>query len=59
MGESMFGIKGKGFAIIASDMHTSYSIIEMKADEDKVGIGWQMKFYHRGGILLRGRRARF
>lgn len=36
MGEALFGIKGKGFAVLAADRHTSYSIISVKDDEDKI-----------------------
>ena len=33
--ESLFGITGKGFTIIASDNNAARSIIKMKSDDDK------------------------
>ena len=36
MGEALFGVSGKDFAILAADQHMSYAIIEMKTDEDKI-----------------------
>lgn len=33
--ECLFGITGKGFAIIASDGNAARSIVKMKSDEDK------------------------
>lgn len=33
--ECLFGITGKGFAIIASDGNAARSIVKMKTDEDK------------------------
>jgi len=33
--ECLFGITGKGFALIASDGNAARSIVKMKSDEDK------------------------
>jgi len=35
-GETLFGIQGKGFAILAADQHMAFSIIQTKDDEDKI-----------------------
>lgn len=36
MGEALFGIAGKDWAILAADQHMAFSIIETKNDEDKI-----------------------
>lgn len=36
MGEALFGISGKGWAVLCADRHMSYSIIEMFDNEDKI-----------------------
>ena len=38
MSDCLFGLQGKGWAIIAADKHASYSIIEMTQDEDKIKV---------------------
>merc|ERR1712217_73399 len=38
--EAMFGIKGKDFVIIASDQQTTFSVIKMKDDYDKI---WEVE----------------
>jgi len=36
MGDTLFGIQGQGFAILAADSQAAYSIINMKSNEDKI-----------------------
>lgn len=38
MGETLLGLKGKGFALVVADSHTATSIISLKDDEDKIRI---------------------
>lgn len=44
MGESLFGIAGKDFAIIAADSHSAHSIVRMKDDTDKIKVIENMLF---------------
>ena len=36
MSDSLIGVKGKDFVLIAADMTSAYSILKFKSDEDKV-----------------------
>lgn len=36
MSDTLLGVRGKDFVIVAADSHTAYSIMEMKNDEDKI-----------------------